>query len=173
MLALALRLEPVGAIQGADGIVYFAQVPQLAGAVTNNKAVGALAPTYRFTINLPSDAGVPMQRVMLVQTEGVGNIRFNLSRTSAYLDKDRKALLPLGKVSQDPRTRAIDISFEPAIAPGTTVTIALRPVQNPQVGGTYLFGVTAYPQGEKAHGQFLGYGRLQFYQQGFLFPSLF
>ncbi len=173
MCLLTQTIPTANAIQLSDGTVYFAHVPQLVGAVTNSKAVGALAPTYRFTINLPSDAGVPMQRVMLVQTEGVGNIRFNLSRTTAYLSQDRKALLPLGNVSQDPTTGAIDISFEPAIAPGTTVTLALRPIQNPQVGGTYLFGVTAYPQGEKAHGQFLGYGRLQFYQQGFLFPPLF
>jgi Protein of unknown function (DUF2808) len=161
------------AIQLSDGTVYFAKVPQLVGAATNDKAVGSLAPTYRFTINLPADAGVPMQRVTLVQTEGAGNIRFNLSPTTAYVGKNRQALLPLGNISQDPQTRAIEVSFQPAIAPGTIVTIALRPVQNPSIGGTYLFGVTAYPQGEKAHGQFLGYGRLQFYQQGFLFPPLF
>lgn len=172
-LVAAFDLQPAQGIQVADGTVYFAQVPQLVGAVTTSKAVGALAPTYRFTISLPADAGVPLQRVTLVQTEGVGTIRFNLPQTTAYVAKNRRLLLPLGNVSQDAQTRAINVSFEPAIAPGTTVAIALRPIQNPQVGGTYLFGITAYPQGEKAHGQFLGYGRLQFYQQGFLFSPLF
>jgi hypothetical protein len=51
------------------------------------------------------------------------------------------------------------VVFEPAIAPGKTVTVALRPVQNPNFPGVYLFGVTAFPPGEKVHGQFLGFGR--------------
>jgi len=37
-------------------------------------------------------------------------------------------------------------------------------VRNPCYGGAYLFGLTAFPQGEVPHGQFLGYGRIHFYQ---------
>nr|WP_199755917.1 DUF2808 domain-containing protein [Chroococcidiopsis cubana] len=47
------------------------------------------------------------------------------------------------------------------MSPGTTVTVALRAKRNPS-GGIYLFGVTAFPTGEKSSGQFLGYGRLHF-----------
>lgn len=32
--------------------------------------------------------------------------------------------------------------------------------------GVYLFGVTAFPAGEKSHGQFIGFGRLHFYNDG-------
>ncbi len=50
------------------------------------------------------------------------------------------------------------------MSPGTKITIGLKAQQNPQRGGVYLFGVTAFAIGEKPHGQFLGFGRLQFYQ---------
>ncbi|HEY9294790.1 MAG TPA: DUF2808 domain-containing protein [Phormidium sp.] len=47
--------------------------------------------------------------------------------------------------------------------------MALDPVRNPCFSGVYLFGVTAFPQGEKAHGQFLGFGRFHFYDRRNLF----
>ena len=53
------------------------------------------------------------------------------------------------------------IAFDPPVSPGTTVTVALRAKRNPS-GGVYLFGVTAFPAGERSWGQFLGYGRLHF-----------
>lgn len=49
------------------------------------------------------------------------------------------------------------------VQPGTTVTITLEVKRNPSTSGTYLFGVTAYPVGEKGIGSFLGHGRLFFY----------
>lgn len=57
------------------------------------------------------------------------------------------------------------IVFEQPVQPGTTVTIAVEAKRNPNSGGIYLFGVTAYLVGEKANGLFLGYGRLTFYDQ--------
>jgi hypothetical protein len=83
------------------------------------------------------------------------------------LGNNRRNVTGLGEVSQDRQTRAVTINFNPPIPPGQTVTVSLRPRQNPIFSGVYLFGITAYPQGEKAYGQFLGYGRLHFYNSGF------
>lgn len=56
------------------------------------------------------------------------------------------------------------MSFDPPVPPATTVTLRLRPERNPRISGIYLFGVTAYPTAAK-RGQFLGYGRLHFYDR--------
>jgi Protein of unknown function (DUF2808) len=58
------------------------------------------------------------------------------------------------------------VQFNPPVQPGRKVTIALSPQRNPAYSGVYLFGVTAFPTGEKSHGQFLGFGRLHFYDGG-------
>ena len=66
----------------------------------------------------------------------------------------------------DEDQQSVTLTFDPPVAPGNTVTIALEPERNPRRSGVYLFGVTAYPSGEKTYGQFLGYGRLHFYDRG-------
>jgi hypothetical protein len=71
--------------------------------------------------------------------------------------------LTLQDITADSKTRTVSLILNPPVPPGKTVTIAMKPVQNPTVSGVYLYGVTAYPAGAKSHGQFLGYGRLQFY----------
>jgi hypothetical protein len=58
------------------------------------------------------------------------------------------------------------VTFDPPVPPGKIITIGLRPTRNPLYDGVYLFRVTAFPPGEKATGQFLGFGRLQFYTDG-------
>jgi Protein of unknown function (DUF2808) len=56
------------------------------------------------------------------------------------------------------------VNFDPPVRPGTTVRVSVRSLENPISGGTYLFGITAFPAGEMGYGQFLGYGRIQIYQ---------
>ncbi len=58
---------------------------------------------------------------------------------------------------------AIRIAFDPPIAPGQTVTVSLQADRNPLQGGVYLFGVTAFPMGESNSGLFLGYGRVNIF----------
>ena len=78
--------------------------------------------------------------------------------------RDRKGTkLKLGEVTREKDTKTVLVTFDPPVPPGKTITIGLRPVKNPMFSGIYLFGVTAFPQGEKSHGQFLGFGRLHFY----------
>ena len=72
--------------------------------------------------------------------------------------------MTLENVSQDEETGAITVIFANPIPPGTTFTVRLKPKRNPDLGGVYLFGVTAFPWGEKPDGLYLGAGRLQFYQ---------
>lgn len=153
------------AVQFGDGTIHFAGVPQLGKVSTTDNQAWAWQATYFFTIRHPADASEPLARVVLQQTEGVDDIDFNLKRTYAYLNGDRKQTIPLQStlVGKD----SLEIVLDPPISPGTTVTLGLRPYSNPHSGGVYLFGVTAYPAGEKTQGQFIGSGRLQFYDRSF------
>ena len=54
------------------------------------------------------------------------------------------------------------VTFAEPVSAGPTFTVGLRPKRNPDLGGTYQFGVTAFPAGEKTQGIYLGSARLQF-----------
>ncbi len=152
-------------VQLRDGTVSFVQQPRLVEATTTLKDINAWGATYYFTIDLPEKAGEPLQKVTFNQHEGVDNIRFDLEDTRAFVGTRRSKgeNITLGEVTRDKKTRTVTVVFDPPLAPGKTITIGLRPVQNPSTSGVYLFGVKAFPAGEKTAGQFMGYGRLQFY----------
>ena len=170
-LALSVSiLSSVGqakAVQLADGTVYFVTPPSLDSATTTFNDACVWSATYYFTLRIPSNAGEPLQRVVINQHEGVDNIDFRLEDSRAFEGTRRKKgqELPIKEAIEDDLTRSISVTFDPPVEPGKTVTIALDPVQNPCFGGVYLFGVTAFPPGEKVHGQFLGFGRLHFYDR--------
>lgn len=149
-------------IQLADGTTYFENVPRLENARTTFNSARVVGAAYYFALHIPEDAGEPLRRVVFKQQEGVDRVRFNLGRTRAYTDKDRKRPIGIAEVTAN-ELGAISIYFDPPVSPGGALIIELRPYRNPRVSGVYLFGVTAFPRGERAHGQFLGYGRLHFY----------
>lgn len=153
-------------VQLPDGTVAFTQPPLLVGAKTPYPDTDVPDTIYYFTLELSPNAGAPLQRVAFSQTEGSQLIRFDLKNSYAFegTQGHQGPKLPLQPpVKGDSRTRNITVTFDPPVPPGKTVTIALRTVRNPLYDGTYLFGVTAFPAGEQTTGQFIGYGRLQFY----------
>lgn len=147
----------------ADGTVYFNQPPSLVKATTTyrNPYVPSI---YYFTLILPENAGEPLQQVTFTQRQGLENIRFDLKRTEAEAEtfSHSKQRLTLGEVTRNRETKTVSVTFNPPVTPGQTIKIGLHAVSNPLSGGIYLYGVTAFPAGEKSHGQFLGFGRLQF-----------
>jgi hypothetical protein len=160
---------PAQAVQ-VRGTTYFVSPPRLVGASSTQNYVYAWSATYYFTLDVPDTAGEALQRVTIAQNEGVDLVRFNLKDTEAFDgDKRSNTKLGLGGVTQDDKTKAITVNFNPPVPPGKRVTIALSPYQNPAYGGIYLFGVTAFPQGEPSYGQFLGFGRISIYDRGSVF----
>lgn len=155
--------QPTQAVQLADGTVYFVQPPRLIDATTTQRAIYQWGATYYFTLSLPENAGEPLQRVTITQQQGGGNINYDLESTKAFegtrRNRGAKIALRTLKMNHSP---TVEVIFDPPIPPGKTITIGLRPVRNPNVQGVYLFRVTAFPPGEKAHGQYLGFGRLNF-----------
>ena len=163
-LAILLTASSTLAVQFPDGTVSFEQAPRLVEAKTTFNNVGAWGAKYYFTIELPSDAGEPLQKVTLNLRQGADDIRFRIDDTFAFIgppNGDREMLTQTATIDEDD---TISVVFEPPISPGTTFTVGLRPRRNPDLGGVYLFGVTAFPAGEKPYGLYLGPGRLQFYR---------
>lgn len=175
---LTLAAEIVGiaaqsahAIQVQDGTVWFEKSPRLVATTTTFNNAYVWGATYYFTLSLPENAGEPLQRVTITQIEGLDNIRYQLEDSYAFEGRrrDKGKKLTLGEVTRNRDNREVSVTFDPPVPPGKTVTIALRPVRNPFDDGIYLFGVKAFPAGEKAYGLNLGVGRLQFYRRGYIF----
>ncbi|MFE1747067.1 DUF2808 domain-containing protein [Coleofasciculus sp. H7-2] len=153
------------AIQLADGTVSFEKPPRLINATTTFDGINVWGATYYFTVSLPENAGEPLQRVAIAQSEGLDKIRFKLDDSEAFEGKPGKKgeKLTLGSVTIDSKTGTVSVTFDPPVPPGQTITIGLEPVRNPFSSGVYLFQIKAFPAGEKAYGLDLGVGRLHFY----------
>lgn len=167
VLSAALA-APARSVCLADGTVYFVQPPRLVNAVTTSSVAYSPLATYYFTLTLPETAGEPLGQVTFQQAEGAEFVEFRTQDSAAFEGERSRlgAALPIQQVTVDPDKRSLTVRFDPPIAPGKTVTIALQPRQNPGFRGVYQFGVTAFPAGEKAYGQFLGYGRFIIRRRG-------
>ena len=153
------------AIKAPDGTVSFEKSPLLidSHATFNNTRVGQAR--YYFDLELPGNIGESLQRVTISQRQGSERIKFILDKTKAYLGTHNKKQEELNfTISQNEESKAISIIFDRPIAPGNRLTIGLKPRRNPDFGGVYLFGITAFPVGTKSSGLYLGAGRLHFYQ---------
>ena len=167
LIITTFNIPATNAVQfPGSGRVAFDKSPLLRNAVTTFSGVRVWGAKYYFTIELPADAGEPLQKVVIAQRRGADDISFYLDKTVAYngTHRRKREKLALQNVSQDEETKAITVVFDNPIPPGTTFTVGLRPKRNPDVGGVYLFGVTAFPSGENPDGLYLGAGRLQFFQ---------
>ena len=160
-----LTVRTTQAVQLRDGKVYFVKSPRLLRVATTFDDVNVWGATYYFRIKLPSDAGEALQKITINQHSGLDEIDFDLKDSFAISENSnaKKEKLSLN-ITKESGTKTVTLKFDPPIEPGQTITVALKPRKNPGVEGIYLFGVTAFPQGESSHGQFLGFGRLHFYR---------
>lgn len=143
---------------------YFTKSPRLLGATTTFDSVRFSAAKYYFNISLPEDAGNNLQQIGIAQRQGSEDIRFRLDETKVFLGNNRKRgeLVAIANVTQDEETGEIKVLLDQPIPPGTDFTVRLKPRRNPDYPGIYLFGVTAYPQGEDPTSLYLGPGRFSF-----------
>lgn len=153
------------AVQVGDGTVYFDRPPTLDNASTSFDRVRSWNARHYYTLTLAEDAGEPLQTLAINLYEPQERLRYRLDDSYSFAGTrwDRGEAIPLGNVSHDRETRTVTVEFDPPVEPGTTLTVVLRPVRNPMFPGVYLFGITAYPAGDRSYGQFLGYGRIRFY----------
>jgi hypothetical protein len=147
------------AVKLRDGKTYFEQPPTLIDAYTLQNSVNVGGAVYNFNIMVPQNAGESLQKVEIKQFRAIDDIAIDTSDVQTGV---AIAVLPDSKQDNN-QDKNISVTFNPPIRAGETINIRLRAVRNPRYGGVYLFGVTAFPQGDNPYGQFLGYGRLTFY----------
>lgn len=162
---VTLGLMPFTARAGqVGGRGYFDHSPRLIRSATSNITAHTPA-TYEFTITVPQDAGAALQTVKVVQEQNLDHIHFDTTNSSAFLGDSFAGgrAIPLAAIGGEMPKDASEaiVTFNPPIHPGQTVTVALDATANPWLGGVYLFGVTAYPEGDQSSGLFLGFGRIQ------------
>ena len=144
---------------------YFRQTPRFNYLGASSNSIRVPNTTYYFTITLPENAQIPLQKLDIKQREGFEKIDFNLKKTTAFEGKRRKKAqkVVIKDITRNSKTKTVSILFEP-ISPGKTITIGLRAFENPSLEGIYEFEVTAFPLGSKSRAQNLGIKRLSFYR---------
>lgn len=157
---------PARAVELGDGSTAFTRPPDFVGASTTFNSTYFWSATYYFTLNLLENAGEPLRQVTIAQAEGTDSPRFRGGDVRAFegTRNRRGAELPV-QARVDRQNRTTTVIFDPPVPPGRSVTIEIYPVRNPQFGGTYLYGVTAFPPGDKPRGQFIGYGRIDIHDR--------
>ncbi len=118
-------------------------------------------PTYYFTLKNPRQAAA-IKAIRIVQTENAEVVQFQNDSLQAFTGLEPKknnnrVLISMGGPS---KAGAVTIAFAKPVQPGETVTIMVKPQQNPRIGGTYRFGVIAFAQPSDFTGRFLGFGQL-------------
>lgn len=158
---------PAAAVRLSDGRVYFENLPRLTQVTTRDQFAG-LQGRYHFTVEVPADAGEPLEALRISPRDHASSFAFDFNQSratqgAAYARGPELSMVSIGGAPEDPNE--VLMVFEEPVQPGETVTVVLKTIHNPPPG-VYLFGVTAYPGGEDAVGQFLGYGRLHIYEAG-------
>lgn len=162
----SIPLSATYAVTQANNAVSSIQPPRLLTATTSYKEAGAREAIYYFTIAVPATAKEPLQQLTFTQTQGLESILFNEKESRAFegIPKREGEKLAL-TLSTERQKRTITVTFAQPVPAGKTVTIGLKPFHNPLYDGVYLFQVRAFLSGQQNNGQYLGTGRLQFYQE--------
>lgn len=165
--AATAQIQPQKSISTAQARqTFFSHPPQLVQAAASQSGT-EVPSTYEFTLTVPEDAGQPLKAVTIAQDENLETVEFDVSNSKASLGERFAAGSEIRLASvggnQPANPGEATIVFDQPVQPGNTITIALAAQRNPTGSGVYLFGVTAYPDGENGQEQFLGYGRIHFY----------
>ena len=166
-LLIPSTFATVNAFEVGENKTVFEATPRLIRTATTNSTVNGPS-TYHFTIEVPENAGEALKAVTISQKDNPDHINFALDKSNAFIGNSFAGGpdLALADIGGDLSTNPNDFTvvFDKPVQPGETVTVRLRAQRNPSRGGIYLFGVTAFPEGENSSGLYLGSGRLHFYR---------
>ena len=164
VLPISLSTNIASAVELPSGEVAFSKGPRLTRAATTSRSRNSPIATYQFTIEVPEDAKEALGSVVIQQRSGGDTVKFKEDKSSAFFGDslaggpDVSLAAVGGDIEQQPGEAIV--VFDQPIEPGNTVTVRVKPKRNPSSGGTYQFGVTAYPEGENVRGLYLGSRRI-------------
>lgn len=162
-LAGATLSFPAQAVELGPEKTFFDSAPRLVSTSASQHSRRSPS-TYFFTIEVPPEAGEPLEAVTISQKSNLEEINFDLGDSHAFRGGGLSGeAIPLSQIgSSQPRDNEVTLVFEQPVLPGNTVTVAVDVNQNPLYGGVYQFGVTAFSQGHLSPGLYLGSGRIGF-----------
>ena len=166
VVALSAVVLPrtVGALE-LRGKTYFARPPWSVDLTSYYTTVWEPWAEYYFTITLDPGAGASLGGLEITQTRGVDRrFGFDLAASQAFLGRPRQRgqAIPVS-VGFDPQERRFRVTFPEPVPPGSTVTLLLKPWNNPASADTYMFRIVAFPAGPNPSPTPLGYGTLRIY----------
>lgn len=164
-LVAQLLAAPTAALE-LRGSTFFTRPPWKADLVSYRTDVGDPRAEYFFTVELDEAAGASLGGLLIRQSSGPDRIfPFSLDRTQAFEGRPRGRGAAIAVEAEFLEVeRALRVRFPEPVAPGSTVTVTIKPWRNPSVPGTYLFQVTAFPDGPKPNPTPLGSARLRIYR---------
>ena len=165
LVSVLAGLSPVIlAKEHKSSISYFSRSPRLINVMTTYRGARVRRPRYYYTIDLPNGSGNSLKTITINQRQGSEEIDYYPQDTIAFqgTPNHRENPLTIAETTWDKTTETMTITFDPPVSPGTTFTIGLKAKKNPEYGGIYLFGVTAFPAGNNPRPLYLGSGRLHF-----------
>jgi Protein of unknown function (DUF2808) len=167
VLPASLQKPVAAAEMGQYSSAMNVEAPRLLKVSGNHLEPGGVG-TFYFTIYVPASYGKSLEAIRISQVPG-GDRLINLdAKQSKVVVGQRVAsnseTIPLSAIGgpEDEKTGALTLAFAQPVMPGTTFTVAVEADRNPNNGGIYQFGVTAYPVGDSTTGQYLGTGRVTF-----------
>ena len=164
--AFALQVITPGArAVELDGKTWFTSPPWKVDFRNYYWYVGQTAAEYYFTITLPEQAGAGLGGLVIQQTRGVDRtFQFSPDRTRAFVGLPRRegASIPV-QAQFDDAQRRISVQFPQPPQPGQTITVALKPWNNPFQSDTYMFSVQALPAGPNPQAASLGFATMQIF----------
>lgn len=161
LAALQLLTAPVLAFEVGNQ-TWFTRPPWKVGFINYYWYQGQTAAIYYFTVTLPEQAGAGLGGLVIQQTRGVDrSFQFAPERTQAFVGVPRRegARIPV-QAQFDDQARRITVQFPVPPQPGQTITVALKPWNNPFQADTYMFSVQALPAGPNPVPASLGFATL-------------
>ncbi|MEB3171250.1 MAG: DUF2808 domain-containing protein [Synechococcaceae cyanobacterium] len=147
------------------GATVFTRPPWKAELRSYNTNAGEGNVEIFLTVELSAEAGAALGQLDLQQIRGADtSFLSRLDRARAFQGRPRREgeAIPV-QLDFAAQTGQVRLTFPQPVAPGTTLTVALRAWRNPWVADTYLLQVVAWPAGPNPQAAPVGVGTLRIY----------
>ena len=160
---LSLLAQGPGWTLELNGQSFFTQPPWRVEFTNYDWHVDAGGPEYYFTVALAENAGAHLGGLVITQTSGSDQTFWIDSKeTSAFFGRPRHEgdAIPVEAQFHEQK-RSMRVDFPDPPPPGSTLTVVLRPPNNPSLNDIYLFAVEALPAGANPSAAPLGFARME------------
>ena len=160
---LSLLAQGPGWTLELNGQSFFTQPPWRVEFTNYDWHVDAGGPEYYFTVALAENAGAHLGGLVITQTSGSDQTFWiDPKETSAFFGRPRHEgdAIPVEAQFHEQK-RSMRVDFPDPPPPGSTLTVVLRPPNNPSLNDIYLFAVEALPAGPKTSAAPLDIARME------------